>query len=160
MSTLGTMGVHPNQADVDPTAQVGARGRTNAGSWVYGQANGAISQYDVVKIDNDGQLIPLDNTVSGAEPTAVGVAQVAVADNEYAWVWIGEGGGTMFPDIKVNVLASTTADVKLYTSGTAGSINDVTGDLIQGLTITEDDGGSGSAVNCYSPCVLMTNGQD
>lgn len=129
------------------------------GKFVFVQANGAIDQYAAVKIDNDGQASMLTTAISGTEPTAVGVAQVAFADNEYGWVWVGEGGGSG-KGIKVKVAASCATDVKLYTTATAGVLDDTATDLIQGLTIVSTDGGAGSAIECYSPCRLFTNCQD
>lgn len=152
-------GLTPSIADTDQKNRLGAVGQNTEGTWVYGQAQGAIAQYDAVKVDNDGQLIPLTTAVSASEPTAVGVAQVALADNEYGWVWVGEGGGSG-SGIKVNVLASCAAGAKLYTTTTAGSLDDSATDLVQGLTILTADGGSGSAIECFSPIRLVTNCQD
>lgn len=152
-------GLTPDRADTDQLNALGAVGQNTKGTWVYGQAQGAIAAYDAVKIDNDGQLIPLTTAISGSEPTAVGVAQVALADNEYGWVWAGEGGGSG-SGIKVTVLASAAAGAKLYTTTTAGSLDDTATDLVQGLTILSTDGGSGSSIECYSPIRLVTNCQD
>ena len=124
--------------------------------FVYGQANGAIAIYDGVKIDNDGQLIKIDTTLSASEPSAVGFAQVAVADNEHAWVAVKGGGSGK--GIKANVAASITAGAKMTTTGTAGAIG-AGGDLIQGLstvTTTTD----AAAVEIYMPIEPVTNAQD
>ncbi len=143
-------------AENKPTANLLDRGSNKLGEWVYGQANGAISQYSVVKIDNDGQLSQLTTAISGDEPTRVGIAQVALADNEYGWVWVGCGGGSG-SGIKVTALANCAVDVKLYTTTTAGSIDDTATDLIVGLTIVTAPGGSAAAVECYAPTYLYTN---
>ncbi len=129
------------------------------GRWRYVQANGALTIYDAVKIDNDFQAVQLTTTVSGSEPTNVGIAQVAFSDNEYGFVFEGPGGG-LGSGIKVNTLASAVADSKMYTTGTAGAIDDTATDLIQGLTIVTTNGGSTAAVECYAACKLVTNAQD
>lgn len=133
---------------------------SGGGSWVYVQANGAITQYDAVKIDHDFQIVPITTAISGSEPTDVGLAQVAFADNEYGWVFEGPGGGTGI-GIKVRVLASCATDVKLYTNAsTAGTLDDTAADLVQGLMITATNGGSTAAVECYATCKMVTNAQD
>lgn len=159
MSLSGVLGVSPSYTTTDLRGALLSKGSDAKGSWRYVQANGAISQYDAVKIDNDGQAFSITTTISGVEPTAVGIAQIAFADNDYGWVWIGEGGGSG-RGIKVNVLADCAADVKLYTTATAGALDDTATDLIAGLTIVSTNGGSTAAVECYSPIVLTTNCQD
>lgn len=132
---------------------------SGGGSWVYVQANGTIAQYDAVKVDHDFQAAALTTTISGSEPTDVAVAQIAFADNEYGWVWEGPGGGTGL-GIKVNVLASCATDVKIYTTATAGKLDDTATDLVQGLMITATNGGSTAAVECYATNKMVTNAQD
>lgn len=130
------------------------------GTWIYVQAAGAIDQYGIVKVDNDGQAAMLTTTISGAEPTLCGVAQVAFADNDYGWVWIGEGGGS---GMGIKVLAATlcATDVKLYTHATAGIVDDTATDLIQGLTLVSTNAAGGTvATECFSPSILTTNCQD
>lgn len=133
----------------------------NTGRFVKVKASSAIAQYDCVKIDDDGQAAPLDTTISGAEPTRCGVAQVAIASASYGWVWIGSGGGSG-SGIKVTVAASCLKDVKLYTTAVAGTLDDdnTATDLIQGLKICTDDGGSGSSIECYAADEIKTNCQD
>ena len=133
---------------------------SEGGIWAYVQANGVIAINDAVKVDNDGQAAALTTAISGSEPTDVGVAQVAFADNEYGWVWQGPGGG-VGSGIKVNVLTLCATDVKLYTTATAGKLDDTATDLIQGLTIVAtNSGGSTAAVECFASQKLSTNAQD
>lgn len=133
---------------------------SEGGIWAYVQANGAIAINDAVKVDNDGQAAGLTSAISGSEPTDVGIAQVAFADNEYGWVWQGPGGGVS-SGIKVNVLTLCATDVKLYTTGTPGKLDDTATDLIQGLTIVAtNSGGSTAAVECFASQKLSTNAQD
>lgn len=106
------------------------------GVWQFVQANGDIAQYAAVKIDNDGQAEELTTTVTGSEPTAVGIAQVAAEDEEYLWVFRGMGGGK---DKGIKVLAAQDCahDVKLYTTGTDGTLDDEPSgtDLIQNVCL-------------------------
>lgn len=136
---------------------------SGGGSWVYVQANGAITQYDAVKVDNDYQIVPITTAISGSEPTNVGLAQVAYADNEYGWVFEGPGGGVN-SGIKVRALTLCATDVKLYTNATtAGTVDDTptSMDLIQGLTIVAtNSSGSTAAMEVFASTFLTTNAQD
>ena len=126
-------------------------------AYQYVHANGAIAQYNAVGMDADFEAADLTTTTSGARPTRVGIAQVAFADNEYGWVPIGP-----FPEsagFKVNGAASCAANVKLYTTGTDGVVDDTATDLIEGLVLTETLVGAGSAT-CEAVKRLCTNCQD
>lgn len=107
--------------DTPTTAQEFKLGECNYGSdgteWVYVQANGAIDQYDAVAIDENFQAAALTKALADAGHT-VGVAQATFADNEYGWV------ACKGSNVQVNVLASCAADTQLYTSGTAGHLDD------------------------------------
>lgn len=126
--------------------------------YMYVQANGAIDQYDLVTLDADFQAVAGTTTTSGARPTGCGLAQLAFADNEYGWVAIGP-----FPEsagIRVNALANCAADVKLYTSATAGHVDDTAADLVAGLTLSAAVGGSAASALCSAVQRLVTNCQD
>lgn len=103
-------------------------------------ANGAITQYDAVMVDEAGEGYAL--TKAGAEDYAyrIGVAQVAFADNDYGWV-LTKGVG------QVNALTSCAADAQLYTSGTAGHLDDADASqhAIHGVRLTTAVGGGGAA---------------
>lgn len=146
-------------ADATPKARLLDRYDHRDGTFVYVQAGAAIAIYDAVKIDNDGQAVLLTTAVSGTEPTSVGVAQVALADNEYGWVWVKGGGSGK--GIKVNALTLCATDVKLYTTATGGAIDDTATDLILGLTLCSTNAaGATVATECYSPIEICTNCQD
>jgi hypothetical protein len=75
---------------------------------------------------------------------------VAAATNEYLWVFVGTGGGTGF-GIKVRVAASYVAGAKLYTTATAGVLDDAsTAGVIVGLVGLTTDSGSGSSIEVQS----------
>jgi hypothetical protein len=121
---VSPLGAALERADTSAAFTLGTFATDNLGGvWEYVQANGAVAVYDAVKVDEDGQAAPITTTISGSEPTAVGIAQVALADNEYGFVFRGRGGGTG-TGVKVNVLVSCAADVKLYTTATAGKLDD------------------------------------
>lgn len=157
MGRSGVHGMNTAKATTDQRFGLLDEGQNKKGVWVYGQAQGALDQYEAVKVDNDGQLIPLTSTVSGTEPTAVGFPQVAAADDEYVWVWVGEGGGDG-EGIYGLVDDSITAGAAMTTTATAGVIG-AGGDTISGLTTVDTTAGSGGphATELYSPLRLSTN---
>ena len=117
--------------------------------YMYVRADEAITQYQFVKIDDDYECAPLTTTISGAEPTHVGCAQIAFTANYYGWVAIS---GTFTGLIS----ASCAADVKLKTSATAGYIDDAGGDFVNNVklntTIT-----AAAASTCYAVARMTTN---
>lgn len=151
-------------ADISSTMrygyELGALARHKAGTFQFVQAAENIAVNDAVKVDNDGTCVRLTTTVSGAEPTAVGVAQVAIPSGSRAWVFRGEGGGTG-TDIRVNVLTLCAADVKLYTTATAGALDDSATDLVQGATLVTGNATGGTTANLlFASCLMTTNAQD
>lgn len=121
---------------------LGDRYVNNLGNeFIFVQASGAISQYDVVQLTAAFAAASL-NTAGGLRGNLVAVAQVAFAANEYGWVQV-KGPCTM------NVKASCAANVRLNTTATAGAPDDdgtATTKQIQGAYLTTARGGTdGSA---------------
>lgn len=134
MSQVGSFGVNYKKIFADPATTdsglplpiaVGSVGSLIEGDFVFVQADGAIAQYAWVKITEAGQASEATDAIAG--PVQVGVAQVAAADNEYLWVWIGGpmGGGTG-KGIKGKILTGYVAGNALYTTSTAGCADDAT----------------------------------
>lgn len=143
-----------NLSLAEDTAQFGLGDKIekDGSTWRYVQANGAIAQYDCVWIDDDWQASPITYALTGsnAYPSKAGVAQFAFTDNQYGWVWTS-GGGTG-SGIKVSCLTLCAADVKLYTTATAGTLDDTSSSqaLLQGLKIVSTVGGATAATECAS----------
>lgn len=116
--TSGLLGVDLTDT---PTTQEWVLGTTAPGTdnseWVYVQASGAITQYDWVAIDENFQAAAGTKALADAGHQ-VGFAQVAFADNDYGWI------ATKGTNISVRAAASCAADTILYTSGTAGVLDD------------------------------------
>lgn len=130
MSQSGSFGVNYKRvydSTVIPSlpAKTGSLGSSPEGEFVFVQANGAIAQYAWVRIDSAGQAYETTDAIAG--PVQIGVAQVAAADNEYLWVWVGGamGGGTG-KGIKGKILTGYVAGNALYTTSTAGCADDAT----------------------------------
>lgn len=137
MSQVGSFGVNYKKtftADTLPLpVPVTTVGSLVEGDFVFVQADGAIDQYGFVKIEADGQAAMLTTTNAGSNALMVGVAQVAAADNEYLWVWIGGPmGGGVGKGIRGKVAASYVAKANLNTTATAGVADDASTTLIKG----------------------------
>jgi len=87
--------------------------------WLFVQAAEAIDQYNYVCVDENEQARKGTKVNVDAGHT-VAFAPVALADNEFGWVALQNRGSVL----KVRVLGSCAADVALYTSSTAGVLDD------------------------------------
>lgn len=112
--------------------------------WVYIQAGEVIAQYDVVAIDRTGQAMKITKALADAG-RIVAVAQIAFADNDLGWACVRAGETAR----KVKVLASCPPDVRLYTSGTAGSLDntDASQTAVFGIVLRATSGASAGAGN-------------
>lgn len=133
--TAVTTGTTTDGEDAQFTLGLTAQG--NEGSeWMYVQAGGAITQYACVLIDEDGQMQEITTTLATEADTSagdrVGFAQVAFADNEFGWVALkGQS-------LQCLLSASCADHVRLYTTATAGTLDDVSvGVLITGVASAE-----------------------
>lgn len=104
---------------------------TDGSQWLYVHAGAAITQYSWVSIDENFEAVMGTKTLADAGH-GVGFAQVAFADNDFGWVCVNGPG-----NINVRVLASCAADVQLYTSATAGALDDTSASqtLIRGTVL-------------------------
>lgn len=138
MSGSGSFGVNYKKtwdgSTIPLPASVGAVGSLPQGEFLFVQADGAVAQYAFVKISDDGQAAELTTTNAGSNSLQVGVAQVAAADNEYLWVWVGGvGAGGVGSGIKGKCAASYAADANLNTTATAGVADDASTTLIKNV---------------------------
>lgn len=83
---------------------------------MFVHAAGAITQYAWVSIDESFEAAMLTKALADKRE-GIGVAQVAFADNDYGWVLVRGSGTGLFK-------ASCVQDVALYTSATAGYLDD------------------------------------
>lgn len=161
MSHTGSFGVNYTKTwdgtTIPLPATVGAVGSLPQGEFIFVQADGAIDQYAFVKIENDGQAAMLTTTNAGSQNLQVGVAQVAAADNEYLWVWIGgvHAGGTG-SGIRGKAAASYAAKANLNTTATAGVADDASTTKIAYVVGLETLTGAGT-VTLFSTGHLKVN---
>jgi len=142
-----------------PVAKVGQIHTDEYGGvFRYGLSNGAHTVGQVASIGGTVDYTPLTTTTSGVQPQEVGIAMTGIADNEYGWFAIGP-----FPTesgVSVSALTLAAADVKLYTTATAGSVDDTATDLIAGLALNSTVGGSTAVTACRASQRLVVNCQD
>jgi hypothetical protein len=129
-------------------------GISNDGAAIFARAESTINQYDCVLISTFGDSAsgtPILRAVPATTALAaslgfpkVGFAQVAVTSGYYAWFHVGG-----LP--RVNLLIACQPKVPLYTTTTAGSLDDTTvsAGLIQGL-VANTSATSASAPYCVA----------
>lgn len=93
----------------------------------------------------------LNTANSGDRPARVVWNAVATVSGDYHWA-VSHGGA-----FEVKVLASCAADVKLYTTTTAGSMDDTATDLVEGVRLIETATGAGAyTATATGPCSVNT----
>lgn len=146
--------------DTHTTARhrVGTRVKGRDGQeYIYVQASGAITQYDVVAIDEDYTARAVTSALAGAGHMP-GFAQVAFADNEYGWVALRGS------NIKVRAASSCAADALLYV-GCTGISNGVVDDAsatgrvtLQGVVLAAANASSTTtALECIAHNPIFLN---
>lgn len=130
-------------------AAVGQRFETgyNGKAYVFVKASSAIAAGDVCTIDTTSNttVAPL-GTANDARGNRCGVATVAIASGSYGWLQV------YGPHAAINVLASCAANVRLNTTGTAGSLDDdgtATTMQVQGIYLTTARGGTNGPAPGY-----------
>lgn len=146
-STAHRMGEIVDAVDLDDDGK--------AARFMYVQANGAVSQYQWVAIDEDSQAVAGTGTLANAMHR-FGIAQVAFANDEYGWVAIEGSGLTATFD------GTMSADVdNIWTSGTAGSLSATTsGAKLSGITLVtavSTTGQTSTVLMTYPTFVGSTN---
>lgn len=157
-ATGGTIG--PRLLDTSTTAnyKLGHRVQgTDGTEWVYCISSGAITQYQAVGINEDFDAYSLTSTLA-AQSDAVGFAQNAFAAGEYGWIAVR---GT---NIKVRTKASAAADTQLWTTASAGVLDDATaagafkidGVVLVAAAGTAANGAAGIEVKAAWPAIRET----
>lgn len=112
--------------------RLGAEHVTPTGDiYVYVKGNATIAQYEYVKISQDGNFTITSMTTTtnpSTEPAMVGCAQVAFTSSLYGWVVVRGAHTGKFA-------ASCVQDVKIYTTATAGVVDDTATTLVNGLKL-------------------------
>lgn len=128
-------GVDTTTESATPLFKVGQEVDGPDGShWVYGKAGEAITQYMAVYLDPEWDAFKL--TKAGADAgNRIGFAQIAVTSGYYAWFATKGGNSTMFVRLKNGCLPN----VGLYTTATAGYLDDTSASQTQVVGIVAKD---------------------
>ena len=122
-STRGTLGVNFTATEATTANKAFELNHEEPGSngadYVYTRAGGAVAAGDVVSILVDGTVAAITTTTASVG-SAVGFAQTAIAAGSFGWVALRG------PNLQVNVLAACAPEVMLFTTSTAGHLDDAT----------------------------------
>lgn len=124
------------------------KGSNKEGTFMFVKASAGIAQYAFVGIDGEGDAAEL-TTTTYASSCAIGVAQVAIASGEYAWVFIGEGGGTG-SGIKALFSANYAAFAVINTTATAGVVDDAATKILGGVVGLTLVGGAQASAEIFA----------
>ena len=144
ISTSNLIGVSLGYTDTSPSINVGTTvNLDDGGQAVYVQAASTVPAYSAVSLRVDETVVPL-TTTNAANSKAVGFAQVSIASAYYGWVQLG--GKPV-----VNLAASCLPAVPLFTTATAGVLDDatVTGGLVEGIVAVTTASGA-TALTCVA----------
>jgi len=100
--------------------------------WQYAKGAATIAVSEYVKVSGDGlfTLTSLTTTTNpSTEPASVGNTGVAFTSTLFGWVFRGNGLHTG------KFAASCVQDVKIYTTATAGVVDDAATTLVSGLKL-------------------------
>lgn len=155
---MGSAMLNLSSSDTSPKFKVGDIVEQNgerfeyvvfAGSQVAGDfvtiTDGTVSSTDYDAVATSGTT-----TTAGAVPQRGGLVLFTAAAGEFGWVarkWINRG-------IKALTLCAT--NVKIYTTGTAGAVDDSSTTLISGVILRSTVGGATAVTlsDCVVDCVV------
>ncbi len=155
---LDPVGANYTLTHASPVFQLGEKGKgTNGSEWVYAKASGAVTAYQAVGIDEDFTAYPLTSALA-ARSDFLGFAQAACATTYYTWI------ATKGSDIKVRTKASAVADTQLWTTASAGVLDDATsaaalkidGVVLVSSASTAANGAAGIEVKASWPAIRET----
>ena len=139
MARSGSFGVNYKKSfGTDPAiveAKLGDIGSDTDGEWMYVKAGAAVAQYAFVLISDT--FVATETSGASTIVQHVGVAQFALATNEFAWVWIGgPAGGGVGKGIKGKIAASYVVNTPLLTTATSGVADDAGSTTIKNVSAT------------------------
>ena len=147
ISTSNLAGVALGATDTSAQFAVGTAVNLNdGGQAVYVQAASTISTYAAVAVLANNTAVPV-TTTNAATSKRIGFAQVSIASGSYGWV---QTGGVPV----VNLAASCLPNVPLFTTATAGVLDDATVSgngvgLVVGIVATATASGA-TAITCVA----------
>lgn len=134
------LGIDPTDRSSAAQHRAGSIGMdANGVEYIYVSAGGTINNGDCVSVDSNYSALQMTKTLADALPI-VAFAQAAFTSGQWGWV-ARRGIG-----IRGNMLASTTVNVPLYTTATAGHLSHVSTSqtMIHGVCATTTSGSNAS----------------
>jgi len=131
------------------TVNTMSRGPLGA-EYVFAQANAAIATYSACHVDTTGKARLIDSS-NAYLPGQFAVAIVSCSTGDYAW--FQTRGNT-----RVVCAAATNKNVRLFTSATAGTLDDATSSTqaeLLGLRLLASNGASASDAACFLGNVVI-----
>lgn len=153
-SAVSLEGVRFTQVDSSPLFSLGTTvWDTNGSLWQYVDGGGTIAQYEYVKISTDGLFVATSLTTTtnpNTEPGVVGCVQAADGLTSSTYGWVIRSGYHVG-----KFAASCVQDVKIYTTGTAGVVDDSATTLVNGLKLITTIVGASNAP-AFACCPMTT----
>lgn len=139
MARSGSFGVNYKKSfGTDPSVvehKLGDIGSDTDGEWMFVKAGASVAQYAFVLISDS--FVATETSGASTIVQHVGVAQAALATNEFGWVWIGgPAGGGVGKGIRGKIAASYVANTPLLTTATAGVADDAGSTTIKNVSGT------------------------
>lgn len=124
--------------------------------YVFIQAGSAVAQFDALIVNEQFQAFPMTTTNAAAQTTGatfIAVAAAAAASAEYFW-------GCIRGRHRVTVLTACNPNVALYTTATAGALDDtvVSTTKVHGLTLSATASGT-TAITAFLTFPVITSDQ-
>ena len=107
---------------------------TGEAGFMFCRAGAALTSQQFIVIQNSGIAMPITKALWDERHWLGGVARNAVPDDEYCWIQV-------FGYCLINVAASVTSGADLYTSATAGALDD---DMTSQTRVYGVSGGGGA----------------
>lgn len=158
MSLSGAVGANYLTVDSTQKFDLGERyyDKGVQAEFIYAYATSTIAQYDIAQLDNTRSGVSMTTTTASTIPSTVGIAQVAIPAGSYGWLFIR--GGKTGEGIKVNALTLCALNAKLYTTATAGAVDDTATKIVSGLVLTATNSAGGTvATECIAVTYLSIN---
>lgn len=122
---------------------------TGDSEFVFVKAGGTINLGDACVITSTTQIANAMTTTNGLKGLQVGFAQVAIASGSYGWLQRSGACANM------NVAASCVQNVPLYTTATAGVLDDAATTLVVGAVITTTVTGAATTAGTLNNCATV-----
>lgn len=148
---MSKIGATPSQTSTTQLFRLGERFIDyNGYEYMYTKASAAIGLYDVAFIKSTYKSAALTDTFAKSGGNLGAASLVAFAADEYGWLLL-RGQGI------IKVKASCAANVQLYTTATAGSLDDATASTsqlqVQGIILTSAEAASSANAVLTFPLV-------